>query len=181
MKIITFPFGFTLIELLTVIAILSILGAFTPKLFPLLQSSKNDAALRKLYQLSQYTRQKAITRGKTIILCGSHNSQTCSKDWNQANVLIFEDTNKNYQLDNNETLFIKENFKGQKISWRGSNRAYMRYHPEGYLLEWGSYTICPNDEDLWVEKLILNRSGRAYKKKIPINEHKKTSACKQSL
>lgn len=169
--------GFTLVELLAVIAILSILAAFTPSLYDSYSNAKLSTTYRKLYQLSQYTRTLAIEENRIISLCGSDDGFTCTRRWRSANALIFHDQNNNRDFDNDEHLYRTISFNNKNIDWRGSNRDIMRYHPKGYLMDWGSFIICPNKVNSDSIRLVLNRLGRGYQSDISAAEIARRSLC----
>lgn len=171
------PLGFTLIELIVVIAIVSILGAFTPSLYESYNNAKLSTTYRKLYQLSQYTRTLAIEENKIISLCGSNDGFTCTRRWRSSNALIFHDQNKNRNFDSDEHLYKTFSLNNKNIDWRGSNRDIMRYHPKGYLMDWGSFVICPNKANSDSIRLVLNRLGRGYQSDISAAEITRRSLC----
>lgn len=155
--------GVTLIELIIVLSIMLILvGAFIPSFSKIIDSTRQQTSLQSLHRITQYARTKAITQGFIVTVCGSTNGSECTKHWNNAEVLVFHDANNNHQYDEEETLYQQLNITSNTIEWRGSNRAYMRYHPRGYLLDWGRYTYCPSNKNTQHKQLVFNRMGRAY-------------------
>jgi len=154
--------GFTLIELLMAIAISIILGLLSLRSFDYLDKTRQDTELRRLYQLAQLARSTAINQQKVITLCGTVDGYECTKDWQGAEVLIFHDQNKNRRLDDEEYLLKKMATGDAVVHWRGSNRRFMRFHPEGYLMDWGRFTYCPKHKKEKPRQLVFNRRGRGY-------------------
>lgn len=156
--------GFTLLEVLVTLSIIVLLSALSAPIFSSIEKNRQLSALRRLYQINQYARSLAINRNQVITLCGTTDGAVCTKEWDNASVLVFFDENDNHQLDTDEILYQNQQFSDSLIHWRGSNRDYMRYHPKGYLFDWGRYTYCPNDDSTNAHQLVFNRMGRAYKK-----------------
>lgn len=154
--------GFTLIELLIALTISLLLGLLSFQSFSYLETTRQQTELRRLYQLSQLARSTAVNEQKVITLCGAGKDLVCTKDWQGTSILVFHDQNKNRQLDSNEQLLKKIATGNALIHWRGSNRRFMRYHPEGYLMDWGRFTYCPRDKKTKPRQLVFNRRGRGY-------------------
>ena len=169
--------GLSLIELLVVLSILGILVSAIPSFSGTIERTRQETTFKTLYQLSQYVRALAIDNNKVITLCGSIDNSNCTKNWKNATALIFDDKNRNKKCDKNDILYRSMTLANKTIAWRGSNRAYMRYHPQGYLMDWGSYTICPQIKGGDAIKLILNRMGRGYKDTISANDINLKNLC----
>ena len=159
-----FVLGFTLLEVLVTLSIIILLSALSAPIVSNIEKNRQLAVLRSLYQINQYARSLAINRNQVITLCGTTDGAACTKEWVDASVLVFFDVNDNHVLDIDETLYRNQHFADSLIHWRGSNRNYMRYHPKGYLLDWGRYIYCPNNDSTSAYQLVFNRMGRAYKK-----------------
>ena len=173
--------GFTLVELMMVISILMTLGLSAPSFHRLITSHKDKTSLDNLYRLSQYAHSLAITEGKTITVCGSKDGINCIKNWKKANVVVFSDSNNNKKIDSSDHIFKSMAVSSTTVRWRGSNRNYMRFHPEGYAIEWGRYSICPHDSNNHtVKQLVFNRMGRAYQKSVALSEKKYQKLCKKA-
>lgn len=170
--------GFTLVELLIVISILIILGASVPNFHTIIINHKNNITLDNIYRLSQYARSIAVKESRIITLCGSKDGIHCVKNWQKANILIFDDSNNNKKVDPLETIFKKVPVSSTRVQWRGSNRNYMRFHPKGYSIEWGRYSICPQtSKSSAVKQLVFNRMGRGYQQTVELSEKKLLKLC----
>lgn len=170
--------GFTLVELIVVISILMILGLSVPNFRLLVGNYKSEATLANLYNLSQYAHSLAITEQKIVTVCGSQDGVHCIKNWQEANIIVFSDENNNKEIDSLDIIFKTVPVSSAQVQWRGSNRNYMRFHPEGYSIEWGRYSICPQTpNNLTVKQLVFNRMGRAYQQSIKLSEKKFIKLC----
>ena len=154
--------GVTLLELLITLSIIFVLTAFAPGFSKLIAKTQQETSLQSLYRISQFARTKAVTQGLVVTLCGSNNGSECTKHWQNSEVLVFHDINNNHEYDDGDTLFQQRNITESNIEWRGSNRNYMRFHPKGYLMDWGRYTFCADNEKIQKKQLVFNRMGRAY-------------------
>lgn len=157
--------GMTLIELLIGICILAVVvGTVLPHLGKIIEQHRQRAQVQELYRLLQLARGHAVNSGRTTTLCGSEDGTTCSADWINPTVLIFQDHNRNRRLDDNDTLLRSATLPRSQWHWRGSaSRAYLRFRSDGSAIEWGRFTRCPTDAGQdYLPQLVLNRVGRTY-------------------
>ena len=162
--------GFTLLEALICLAILSLLVSISVSYSTSSKEKhrvKSSAAQFK--QLLSYSRQQAIAMQQPITLCNSANAVDCAKDkhWQQKYLLVFQDRNKNQQVDQNDIVLQKNPFDYQNIHmvWRSfGNKTYLRWLPNGLTdYQNGSFIICPNTAEVQHARiLIMNANGRAY-------------------
>ena len=113
----------TLIELIITLAVLAILSIIA------LPHYHNLMAKRELNHVSQILRQ-AIQTSKSwarlhqsnMVICPSSSGQQCQTgEWNQG-FIIFKDSDRDRQLDNNESIFnyTQLNLKYGDLTWRGT-------------------------------------------------------------
>ncbi len=154
--------GLSLLECIVTISILCILGLVAAPFANWVDKSRLESSARQLNSEIQYARTLAAKRQRVVTVCGSSDGISCNKEWADGELMIFVDENSNRALDASEPLFRKLTLPSMHISWRGSNRNYMRARPNGSLIEWGRYTLCPNSASQSAIQLLYNRMGRAY-------------------
>ncbi len=163
--------GYTLIELLIVCAIISAVTLAVPTLSSALESSRQQSRITELQKLVQLARSTAVNSGATTTLCGSMDGSHCEKDWTSPTLLIFVDKNNNHAVDDSDEIIYQKKIAQSRWYWRGSNRAYLRFRPDGLPMEKGHFTLCPvNHGSPTASKLVLNWVGRTYISKINLNE-----------
>lgn len=162
--------GYTLIELLTVIAIISLLSLAAPNFTKVAAENRQQSNAFTLHRLLQLARSSAVSRARVVTICGSLDNVHCVKDWQSPTVIIFDDDNNNHIADLNEKMIWRETIANSQWYWRGSNRSYLRFRPDGTPLEWGHFTLCPIDKNGGhATQVILNFVGRPYSKDMPLN------------
>lgn len=170
--------GYTLIELLTAIAVLALLASAAPPLTKLLNETRQYSQLAEMQRLIETARSTAVSTGHNITLCGSSDIIGCSKNWNSTAVLIFDDHNGNHQLDSREQVIYRSQMPQGRWHWRGSNKPYLRFRPDGTSIEWGHFTLCPMSKEIsYASQIILNFVGRPYIKKIPTGNLEASDSC----
>lgn len=95
--------GFTLVELMVALVIFGILvGAGVPALQGLLNTMASRTNADQLATALSFARQAAVSRGQTVSICASTNSNTCSggnNDWDQG-WIIFVNLDADLFVDN---------------------------------------------------------------------------------
>lgn len=168
--------GLSLLELLIVITISCTLITLAVSAPSSIERNRIHSSMKSLSRLAQYARLISIDQNIIITLCGTDTDKRCIKNWNNTSTLVFYDKNNNKAYDKGEPLY-REQKLNNNISWKGSNRNYMRFHPEGYLMDWGSYNICPKKTNQDSLKLVFNRLGRAYSKPITFTDITNQQLC----
>lgn len=154
--------GFTLVDLLVTLTISLILLFGGVGLAALVGSARTDTIAQSLIRLTATTRSIAIHSGKRATLCGTYDLITCSRDWNQSTIMVFVDTNQNFQRDADETVLRQMTFAHGRARWNGS-RPLMRYRPDGTTIDFGTYVVCPtNNDNRAAFELTINAAGRSY-------------------
>ena len=158
--------GFTLVELLVVVAIVSVIvGWGIPGMTGLVKETRKDRYVGELFQLIQLTRQTAISKGATAVLCPTKDGVNCQTNWNLP-LMVFHDRNRNKVLDEGEPLIASAPSNSEitiKFSAFGGTKG-LRYYSTGMTFNQnGSFTVCPADKDeTFGAAVIINRGGRAY-------------------
>ncbi len=154
--------GFTLVDLLVTLTISVILLSGGVGLATLADSARTDTIAQSLIRLTATARTVAIHSGERVTLCGTYDLTTCSRDWNQSTVMVFIDTNQNFQRDSNESILHQISFAHGHAHWNGS-RPLMRYRPDGTAIDFGTYVVCPtNNDNRAAFEMTINAAGRSY-------------------
>lgn len=170
--------GYTLLEVVITLSIIMVLLCAAPTFLNTLHRNTEKAELFTLQRLLQTARSNAVTSGHITTLCGSTDGTTCAKDWHSPTVLIFEDTDKNHILSTPDKLIQKVEMSQGQWHWRGSNRSYLRFSPDGRPLEWGRFTECPLDQKTQTAlQIVLNIVGRPYVTEQEIQSLKNSGLC----
>jgi type IV fimbrial biogenesis protein FimT len=155
--------GVTLVDLLVSLTIIAItLGAGIPSLHKWLQKSAEDTAFKMLFHLSAYTRTEAIKTNDYFTLCPSQNQVSCGGPWNKQ-LIIFNDSNKNEFLDDEETLFKLISLPNSTpcIQWNLPERQYVQFKPTGMINGTaGHFRFCDGEDTLTALKLVISFNGR---------------------
>ncbi len=159
--------GFTLLELLTTITIVAVLASVAIPTFSNIRTTNAMATSINLFMTQLYlARSYAVTRERHITLCPASNPTTCSDDHTQwhKGYLIFQDSNKNRQLDDGEELISYQERSEQQVKIVSSSRARNRisYRPMGRA--WFSNTtvrFCHSLRPELNRAIIISNNGRA--------------------
>lgn len=156
--------GFSLIELLVVliivsIAVMSFAGDFTGTI----KKGHADTALDSVNSFLHLARAKAISDGSYITVCGQDQNGGCADSFNNS-LIMFDDNNRNGQLDGNETIAHsvtlpdKLNLKYKSFS----GKSYLFFQPTGTTEGGnGSILICHNSgNEQYSRKIAWSRAGR---------------------
>lgn len=156
--------GFTLTELLVALALLLLLGGIAiPAMGTSISRARAGAAMMELHGLLGHSRQEAVLRQREVTLCGTRDGRSCYSTWSGQPTLVFVDANRNRHLDAGEILVaLSQLTRSARIRWRASGgRNYLRYHASGGVLEWGTFTYCPADNDArQARQIIIANTGR---------------------
>lgn len=143
--------GFTLVELMVVLLLLAILGNLAmPALAELIARNRQQALLRQILGDLQHARSQAILQRRTIEVCASGDTKSCSTNWAVGWIVRSQGENRILQitqLPSHDTL-----------RWSGFTQS-IRFHSNGTSPTGnGRFYQCHNRQVAW--QLILNRQGR---------------------
>ena len=158
--------GLTLVELLIAVAVLAILTTLAlPAFSHLMAHNAMTSSVNLFVSQLHLARSAAVARETHITLCPTTNSRSCDDDhqnW-QGGYLIFENTNKNRQLDPGEIIISHEMATSEKIRIQSSSRHRNRitFLPLGR--SWFSNTsirFCHEDFPDLNRKIVVSNNGR---------------------
>lgn len=98
--------GFTLIEVLIAVTLLGILSMIAiPSFISISQSNQSAGSTNAILSAFYYAKQEAISKRRSVSLCGSDNKTSCNNltDWSKG-FIVFNDPNKNGTLDAGEVI-----------------------------------------------------------------------------
>jgi type IV fimbrial biogenesis protein FimT len=141
--------GFTLIEILVVSAIIMAIGQVS---INRISNAKYWIEPKKLFSVIQEIRTIAIINNQHTVLCPSHDSFQCIKNW-QLPLIVFIDVNNNKKRDVNENIIqtitpstgiertieyprsqIRFNGQGQINGYTGTLKYCSKYNTKGIVL-----------------------------------------------
>ncbi|WP_457674904.1 GspH/FimT family pseudopilin [Thiolapillus sp.] len=158
--------GFTLVELLVAVAVMAILTSLAIPAFSHMKARNAMAGSVNLFLAQLYlARSTAIARETHITLCPSADGSSCDDDhqnW-QSGYLIFENPNKNRQLDPGEAIISHEarTADGIRIQSSSRHRNRITFRPQGRA--WFSNTSIRFCDDRFPElnrKIVVSNNGR---------------------
>lgn len=157
--------GISLIELLVCIAMVAILFSITmPALSPLLWKNKIVVSINELDRAISLARSTAISTGKIVTLCKSHDGIQCGGNWNQG-FIVFSDQNADRLINGEDQLirvFLAFKSQGSLKFKAFQNKQYLQMTPLGFTnFQNGNFTFCPvNKDPSLAQQLIVSRTGR---------------------
>lgn len=185
-------FGLSLLELLMSLLIISLLATLGAVNVPhLIAQQRSTASLNQIIGAVAFARNSAITLGVATTFCPSNSNPDSNPSNNPAAAMgcgprntwhrgsiIFQDYNRNGQLDPNDTLLrrLPGWSHNATLSWRAFRaRSYLQFTRRGFT-NWqnGSFVYCPSDASggagantnrnlRYARRLVLNRAGRTYR------------------
>jgi prepilin-type N-terminal cleavage/methylation domain-containing protein len=170
--------GYSLIELLIAITITLILLSITPLLGDMIGESRQQTQSAELNRMIELARNNAITTHEITTLCASIDGSQCVKDARLPTILVFADRNTNHEFDADDRKIHDARSTSESWHWRGSGgRPYLRFRADGSVMEWGSFTLCPNRGASYAARLVLNFSGRPYIARLEGDELQDSGLC----
>lgn len=150
--------GFTLIELLVTLSLIMLIYAAGSASFSfLIDYSRSHRDRSTLYMLIQTTRQLAIDRSATAVLCPSKNQTHCINDWGNS-LIIFIDKNKNKHRDPEEMIITKFNNFANAQANINYPKTQIRFNPQGVANYYnGTLSYCFKDS---ISGIVISRIGR---------------------
>lgn len=142
--------GFTLPELMITVLILAIvLGIATPSMKSLLNQQELRSKVSLLSSTLAYARNEAVSRVKTVAICGSSGGNTCngSGDWSDG-WMVFLDNNENGQFDTGDELLKKGGDEGTTVQMTlATSATYVSYSELGESSDLRSIRVCAPGAD----------------------------------
>lgn len=166
--------GFTLIEGLITISIIGILASFLlPTMHTLIEQQRVRSSAATLLRSLTLARSTAVLKGQ--IVCIANNDGFWRSGWT-----IFIDTNHNCVMDGAEVALATQAplSRGMKTFATANATNYFMYTPSGWSEQlsgaWqaDSVYICPQDESLAGQRVLVSRGGRARSETVPANSSK---------
>ena len=155
-------FGFTLIEFITVTAIIAILVSLgLPAYHSHMAAQEAHTIPRTLTIHIQKAKSEAVIYRHNVIICPSHDAQTCSEDWSNG-LIMFLDQNRNRERDPDEKILsaTQWNTRYGSLHWKGTLQANNLMFKAGTglpIASNGSFFYC--SEKTASKKLVLSRMG----------------------
>lgn len=133
--------GFSLIESMAVVVVLSVLTMIAvPSFQQFIQQQRLRTVQHNLYADLMRARSVAVTRQRTVIMCGSHDGVACHNDysWQSGWIVVVEDGPTSPEVvlaraDAHPTIVL------------GYNNRSVRIAPRGTTFQSGSFILCPVD------------------------------------
>ncbi len=156
--------GLSLLELVTTLSLIFIvLGLVIPGYRNVIGINRLASQVNHLSASLAYTRTEAIKRNQQVVLCKSHDGQTCVRkgSWQQG-WLIFADEDNNERREENETILLHHPGFTSHVKMDYSafgSRHYFVYRPSGVTKNNGTFVFCEQTTHQ-ARALIVNRVGR---------------------
>jgi type IV fimbrial biogenesis protein FimT len=159
--------GFTLIEMLMTIAIAAILmGIAIPSFRYITNANRIASELNGLLGDLQLARAEAIKDGRTVTVCQSSDSTTCtnSTSW-QGGWIVYSDPSNVGVHDIGETYVRKQKpFSGTDTFIASNNVSVITFNREGYAVGMPNGTLLTlhdaSNNTAWTRCLVINLSGQ---------------------
>jgi len=166
--------GFSLIEMVVTLSIAATLVSYAlPSIFEIKSNKILQNDRDRLMVSFAYARTYAINQQKQVIVCPSLSGTDCDNqsNWHQG-WIIFDDTNRNRHLDNNEKLLQFENPMDITIIATSSlNRSKIRFNNIGFAPGTNvSINFCDQRGYEHAQAIIINNAGRIKQSK-PISSN----------
>ena len=164
--------AYSLLELLTTLSLLALLlGLVSPSLAALLQQNRQTDSINQMHANLNFAREKAISSSSVISLCAGSSTCNDTQIW-EGNILIFQDSNRNGQLDQGDTL-LRVATMDARHRWIWTNfrqKKHMAFKSNGTTDSLnGTFTLCESTQA--AHSIVINITGRA-KLEIPANSDK---------
>lgn len=145
------------------IALITAIPAFTSAS----QRNQQTQTVNQMLAGLHYARSVAVLGSKTTTLCSGEMTCNAEKKWH-GKLLIFDDTNLNGQLDNDENLLHQFSVsKGYSWYWSNfRNQPHLQYENDGTTRALnGTFTLCYDNTPS--RQIVLNLTGRARTQAAP--------------
>lgn len=166
--------GFNLIELMITLSIVGILvGYGMPSFYQLKLDKFMDSERNRLTSSLHFARYHAISSQRYVIVCPSISGDDCDNDSNWfGGWIIFQDNNKNRQLDDQDTLLkYEDKMNNGVIATSSRYRQKIRYNGMGFSPGTNlSINFCDTRGKEYAKSIIISNSGRIKQSK-PISDN----------
>ncbi len=161
--------GFSLIEMLVTLSIAAVLISYAlPSIYNIKSNKALDNERDRLMVSFAYARTYAITQQKQVVVCPSLSGRDCDNQsrWYQG-WIVFDDTNRNRQLDSDEKLLQFENQMDNSIIATSSiYRSKIRFNTIGFSPGTNvSINFCDKRGADFAKAIIINNAGRIKQSK----------------
>lgn len=153
--------GYTLIEVLGSVFLVGILSTITlPSLSRLLAQNRLDNSIAVIFKSLHFARLHAVSHSTNISICPM-TSGNCTQNWT-GDIYIFEDSNGNLSLDNNEYVLkvVKQINLQDELNYP---RKAITYRSDGSInfMQSGSFVYCNRSfPDLSGNQITVSQVGR---------------------
>jgi len=142
--------GFTLVELLITVSLLAIITSIAvPALSDLIAYNRQQALLTQVQNAVQNARSNAVMHRQTVMLCGTDDGATCTRDWSHGWLTMVEDSK--------EVMTVTQ-LAADELRWSGFGDQRVRFNANGTSRNNGRFYQCYKQRIAW--QLILSRQGR---------------------
>ncbi len=159
--------AYTFFEMLITLVLIAVLVAVTLPALRYFFDNANDRVLQgELMRAVQFARQAALTRGVPVVLCGSTDKRSCTKEW-MPYLLTFMTSDKNANQVSDATRVLtttKLPLQQGQLFWRGfpKYRQHLLFLPTGMMeSDNGTFWYCYCRKNLPAWAMVLSKSGRS--------------------
>lgn len=161
--------GFSLIEMVVTLSIAAVLISYAlPSIYDIKSNKILINERDRLTVSFAYARTYAITQQKQVVVCPSLSGHDCDNqsNWYQG-WIVFDDTNRNRQLDSDEKLLQFENPMDESIIATSSTyRSKIRFNNIGFSPGTNvSINFCDKRGVDYAQAIIINNAGRIKQSK----------------
>jgi type IV fimbrial biogenesis protein FimT len=155
--------GFSLVELVISVSILAILGGLAaPSFSAMWLDAKRTTAVNGFVHSVFLARSTAISSGRTVTLCRSTDSQTCSHgldDW-EAGWIVFVNRDDDRPPTRDADESVLQAFPASQGADITSNRTSYSFRPDVHRVVNGSMVFCDRRGSSHARAVIINSAGR---------------------
>jgi type IV fimbrial biogenesis protein FimT len=166
--------GFNLIELIITLSLVGILLGYGMPSFHQLKLNKHmDSERNRLTSSLHFARYHAINNQRNVVVCSSISGDSCDNKSNwYGGWIIFQDINKNRQLDNDDTLLkFEDKMINGVMATSSKYRQKIRYNEMGFSPGTNlSINFCDSRGNKYAKSIIISNSGR-IKQSMPISDN----------
>ncbi|MBL4772467.1 MAG: GspH/FimT family pseudopilin [Alcanivoracaceae bacterium] len=161
--------GYTIMELMITLTIITILMSYAlPSIHQLKLNTFMSSERNRLTLSLNLARSHAITKQIQVIICPSISGNDCDNksNWYQG-WIIFEDSNRNRTLDDEDILLRHEDaMRNEIIATSSIHRQKIRYNSMGFSPGTNvSINFCDERGKDFAQSIIINNAGRIKQSK----------------